>query len=164
MTTGHRPAAILFGLLFLISLACSGSSGSGSDRTPTQPDGAVVFETVLKARNPSGQGSARREVIRDQASWQAAWAEIQGDGSAAPAIDFSQEMVVLAAMETQGCVSDVTIRSIVREGGELAVDVLEAPPAPNCVCITSERPVHAVRLPLSEAPVRFTVERGQTTC
>jgi len=157
-----RPAALLFALLFLTSLACSGSNGG--DQTPTQPDGTVAFETVVKTRNPSGQGSTRREVIRDQAAWQAAWTEIQGEGSAAPAIDFGQEMVVLAAMETQGCVAEVTIRSIVREGGGLVVDVLEAPPAPNCVCITSERPVHAVRVPLSQEPVRFTVERGQTAC
>jgi hypothetical protein len=73
-------------------------------------------------------------------------------------------MVIVAAMETQGCVSKVTIRGIVREGNRLVVDLLEAPPAPNCVCITSERPLHIVRLPRVDGPVRFEIERGQTSC
>jgi hypothetical protein len=73
-------------------------------------------------------------------------------------------MVILAAMETQGCVSRVTIRSVTRTADALLVDVLEAPPAPNCVCITSERPIHVIRLERVDLPERFEVERGVTSC
>jgi len=44
------------------------------------------------------------------------------------------------------------------------VDVLEAPPASNCVCITSERPIHVVRVPKTGGEARFAVEQGQTNC
>jgi len=81
-----------------------------------------------------------------------------------PAVDFSRDMVLAAAMETQSCVSRVTIRSVTQARGELVVDLLEAPPAANCICITAERPLHVVRLRQSAAPVRFEVTRGQTSC
>jgi hypothetical protein len=44
------------------------------------------------------------------------------------------------------------------------VDLLEAPPASNCICFVSERPIHVVRLPRSADPVRFEAERGVTPC
>jgi hypothetical protein len=132
-----------------------------------QPTGSISFETLLQQSNPGQTGDTVREAVRDEAAWSALWAKLR-EGSSLPAepptVDFRSEMVIAAAMETQGCVSKVTIRRIVREGNGLAVDLLEAPPAPNCVCITSERPLHIVRLSRAEGPVRFDVERGQTSC
>lgn len=127
----------------------------------------MELQTIVQQSNPGQRGESVREVVRDEASWRALWAKLR-EGSALPeeppAVDFAREMVAVAAMETQACVSRVTIRSAARTGSELVLDVLEAPPAPNCVCITSERPVHVVRLPRVDAPERFTVERGQTAC
>lgn len=164
-----RPLALVLAgtVAGLLSLACNGSSRSG----PTLPDEPepVAFETLIQRSVPGQSGGEVREVARDAAAWDSLWSRLrQGAGAtlpeAPPAVDFSRDMVIAAAMGTQGCVSRVTIRGIVRAGGALVVDLLEAPPAPNCICVTSERPLHAVRLPLSPDPVRFEVTRGQTSC
>jgi hypothetical protein len=143
-------------LLVLLVAACHGTLA-------TEPGGPVAFQTIAQAAVPGQTGTARREVVRDAAAWRAVWDELRA-GEPLPAVDFATEMVVVAAMENQPCVSRVTIRAIALERGTLAVDVLEAPPAPNCVCVVSERPFHLVRLRRLDAPARFTVERGQTSC
>jgi hypothetical protein len=157
-----------FVLAGLLTLACNGSARTES---PTAPGpGNVAFETILQRSIPSQSGGEIREVARDEASWTVLWGRLRQGGGAGflpaepPAVDFSQDMVIAAAMETQSCVSKVTIRNITQGRGELVVDLLEAPPAPNCICITSERPLHVVRLPRSAEPVRFAVERGVTSC
>jgi hypothetical protein len=156
-----------FGLI-LTALACNGASYSNS---PSEPgSGSVAFETILQRSIPGQTGDRIREVARDDASWTALWNRLrQGGGEGflpaqPPAVDFSRDIVIAAALETQSCVSKVTIRNIVQRRGELVVDLLEAPPAPNCVCITSERPLHIVRLRRSADPVRFDAEQGVTSC
>jgi len=151
--------------VFLLVAACS--------HAPDSPIGApaeaaaLPFETIVQRSIPGQSGPERREVVRDQSAWQAAWGSLR-EGSdlptEPPAVDFAREMVILAAMETQSCVSRVTIRSVTRTDGALVVDLLEAPPAPNCVCITSERPIHVIRLERVDLPERFEVERGVTSC
>jgi hypothetical protein len=146
--------------LALAAASChAGTGGPG-----TEP---VTLETIVQASNPGQGGERRQEVIRDDAAWRTAWSEIR-EGSSLPAeppaVDFSREMVILAAMATQGCVARVTIGSVTPGGGELVIAVTEAPPAPNCVCITSERPIHIVRAPKLEGRPRFVVTQGQTSC
>lgn len=167
--TGALRAWAATGLL-LAGLAGCGSSGPAAPENKQENgrnEGTLELQTIVQQSNPGQGGETVREVVRDEATWRALWAQLR-EGSALseepPAVDFAREMVAVAAMETQACVSRVTIRSAVRTGNELVLDVLEAPPAPNCVCITSERPIHVVRLPKVDAPERFTVERGQTSC
>ena len=152
----------------LPALACNGASYSNS---PSEPgSGNVAFETILQRSIPGQTGDRIRDVARDDASWTALWNRLrQGGGEGflpaqPPAVDFSRDMVIAAALETQSCISKVTIRNVVQGRGELVVDLLEAPPAPSCVCITSERPLHVVRLRKSSDRVRFDVERGVTSC
>lgn len=155
----------LLGGMLMAAVSC------GSDGAKPVPPGnqapPLELETLVQQSIPGQTGETVREVIRDQAAWTAMWAKLR-EGSALsetpPAVDFTQDMVIVAAMEMQPCVSKVTVRSAVKRGGELVVDVLEAPPAPNCVCITAERPIHVVRLSKVDAPTRFDVERGQTPC
>lgn len=149
-------------------LVLAGVAGCGSSAPAAAPEaGSLELQTVVQQSNPGQAGEALREVARDEAAWRALWAKLR-EGSQLPeeppAVDFTSEMVAAAAMGTQSCVSKVTIRSAARVGDELVFDILEAPPAPNCVCITAERPIHVVRLPKVDAPERFTVERGQTPC
>lgn len=149
-------------LVFLLAAACSNAPAREKPAAAALP-----FETLVQASNPGQSGTSRREVIRDETAWRTVWAEIR-EGSSLPeeppAVDFGREMVILAALETQGCVSRVTIRAVTRTADEVVVDLLEAPPAPNCVCITSERPIHLVRLERVDLPVRFDAERGVTEC
>jgi hypothetical protein len=154
---------LLSGLLMAAS--CDGAKpGTAAQGAPLE------LETLVQQSIPGQGGETVREVIRDQAAWAAMWAKLR-EGSALPetppAVDFSRDMVIVAAMQTQSCVSRVTVRSAIpaiASGGELVVNILEAPPAPNCICFTSERPIHAVRLPRVDAPARFDVEQGQTPC
>jgi hypothetical protein len=153
--------ALLGGLLMAAS--CDGAKPAPSaNQTPP-----LELETLVQQSIPGQGGETVREVIRDQAAWTAMWAKLR-EGSALPetppAVDFKKDMVIVAAMQTQPCVSRVTVRSAAESGGELVVGILEAPPAPNCVCFTSERPIHAVRVRKTDAPPRFDVEQGQTPC
>jgi len=153
---------LLSGLL--LAAACS----SPAPARDSAPAAAVLpFETLLQRSIPGQSGPSRREVIHDQEAWQKAWTEIR-EGSdlpaEPPAVDFDRQMVILAALETQSCVSRVTLRTVTRTAGALVVDLLEAPPAPNCVCITAERPLHVIRLERVDLPARFEAERGVTSC
>jgi hypothetical protein len=155
--------------MVLLVLACSGNGSN--DPLPSSPgSGAVAFETIAQRSIPSQSGGTIREAARDKAAWNALWSRLREGGGEGflppepPAVDFSRDMVIAAAMETQSCISKVTIRGIIQRRGELVVDLLEAPPGANCVCIVSERPIHVVRLPRSADPVRFEVEQGETTC
>jgi hypothetical protein len=151
----------------LLVLACRGSAIPGPP--PRTAPAEIVLETVLQRSIPGQSGGEVREVARDQDSWKALWDRLREGGGDVlptdpPAVDFKKDLVIAAAMPTQPCVSKVTIRGIARSGGELVVDLLEAPPAPNCTCFVSERPLHIVRLPRSADPVRFEAERGVTPC
>jgi hypothetical protein len=149
-----------------LALACSGSSAAPK---PPGGDGGVIFETLLQRSIPGQPGDRIQEAARDQAAWKALWDRLrEGENGILPAdpppVDFTHDMVIVAAMPNQPCVSKVTIRKVTRTGGTLIVDLLEAPPAPNCTCFVSERPLHVIRLPKSEGPVRFEVEQGVTSC
>jgi hypothetical protein len=150
----------------LLVLACRGSATP--DPNPGTAPAEIVLETTLQRSIPGQGGGEIREVARDEAAWKTLWDRLREGGGVLPAdppaVDFTKSMVIAAAMPTQPCVSKVTIRGVRRSGGELVVDLLEAPPAPNCTCFVSERPLHVVRLPRSADPVRFEAERGVTPC
>jgi hypothetical protein len=154
----------LFAAACLLTLACRGTSAA--PKVPMNED--IAFETLLQRSIPGQAGGEIREAARDEAAWKALWDRLrEGSGvlpAEPPVVDFSRDMVIVAAMPTQGCVSKVTLRKITRSTGGLEVDLLEAPPAPNCTCIVSERPLHVVRLPKADGAVRFEVEVGQTSC
>ncbi|HYN22871.1 MAG TPA: hypothetical protein VE078_18060 [Thermoanaerobaculia bacterium] len=152
------------GLMAAVASLLSGASCHGDMTTEVN---FLKLETIVQQSNPGQAGGTVREVVKDQAAWSALWAELRkGSGlpEEPPAVDFAREMVIVAAMETQSCVSRVTVKSAGDTGGELVVDILEEPPAPNCVCITAERPIHVVRLRRADAPPHFAVQRGQTNC
>jgi hypothetical protein len=165
----------------LLALACAGSAEP--PRTPAAaakpaPAAPVVapapvpppFTTLVQRAIPGQSGGEIRKVARDGDAWLALWAELREGASAdllpveAPAIDFAREMVLVVAMPTQSCFSEVGVQSVAKENGELVVHLREAPPAPNCRCFVAARPLHAIRLPRHDGAVRFVVERGETPC
>jgi hypothetical protein len=163
--------ATLFSMAALLALACAGSAEPPRGRrpAPAQPPPAAP-ETIVQRSIPGQSGGEIRQVARDAAAWRALWAELRQGAPAdllpeePPQVDFRREMVAVAAMPTQPCIGQVTVRSVVRDRGGLVVSLLEAPPAPNCRCMVASRPLHAVRLPRLEGAVRFVAERGQTPC
>ncbi len=152
----------------LLTLACRGTAAARSEGRGTRRDHAIS--------KPSSSAPSPASPATSSATWPgtrppgriSGTACAQGDGgilpAEPPAVDFTRDMVLVAAMPTQSCVAKVTIRGVTQTGGELVVDLLEAPPAPNCVCIVAERPLHVVRLPKVDGEVRFDVEVGVTSC
>jgi hypothetical protein len=145
--------------------ACGSSGAKAADSAAAAVP--VPFATVVQISVPGQSGKQQQAVVRDADAWRTTWAELRKDSALAeepPAVDFDREMVVLAAMETQGCVSRVTIRSISRKDDSAVVDVLEEPPAANCRCIVSARPIHAVRVQKISGDVSFTTTKGEMSC
>jgi hypothetical protein len=174
-------AAGLFTVLSaaLLALACAGSAepprtpADTYPAAPTSPAPAPVpppFTTLVQRAIPGQSGAEIRKVARDGDAWLALWAELREGAPAdllpveAPAIDFAREMALVVAMPTQSCFSEVAVQSVAKEYGELVVHLREAPPAPNCRCFVAARPLHAIRLPRHDGPVRFVVEQGVTPC
>lgn len=154
------PRTVLAAVLFLGLAACAGAA---------RPARTVPFQTLDQRGIPGQSGGEIRQVARDEDSWRALWAQLREGGGETlpeepPTIDFEREMAIAVAMPTQSCVSKVTIQTVVRQGKGAVVNLLEAPPAPNCVCIVSQRPIHVIRLPRIEGEVRFAARRGQTSC
>lgn len=171
MNTLHRLLIALgifalFGICF--GTACAGVSSAGdAGEASERTGGAVTFTTLAQAAVPGQSGGEIRQVIRDAATWSQVWGQLQAGSSlpeAPPVIDWKTDMVIVAAMPTQSCVSKVTLRSITAEGGSLVADALEEPSSPSCKCITSQRPFHAVRLARSDAEVRFAVTAKPRVC
>jgi hypothetical protein len=167
-----KPAAstsLILGTAGLLTLACLGASAAAGHRHPRPGSNAVAFETLVQRSIPGQQGGQLREVIHDTAAWKDLWSSLRERDSGVlahqePPVDFEKSMVILVAMPTQSCVSKVTIRGITHPPGALVVDLLEAPPAPNCVCMVAQRPIHAVAVPRTDDPVRFVVTQGVTPC
>jgi len=150
------------GFLAVAFFACGGresrAASPSEPQAPPAPAAAVAFTTLAQTAVPGQNGLELREVIRDTATWNQIWASLrQGSAlpAAAPAVDFTKDMVLVAALPTQSCVSQVTIRSITGDATNLRVDLLEEPASPDCKCITAQRPFHAVRLARSEGAVQF---------
>lgn len=161
------PRAALAAVLF-VAFACAGAADPPRP-APSRAARTVAFQTIEQRAIPGQSGGEIRKVARDEASWRALWAELrQGCGDALPEeppeVDFLSETAIVVAMPTQSCVSKVTIQSVVRERTGTVVNLLEAPPAPNCTCIVAQRPFHVIRVPRIEGDVRFVAKRGQTPC
>jgi hypothetical protein len=169
----NRPGVVAsLSAVALLALACAGVAAPPQDRA-AKGGKPVAFTTIVQQAIPGQAGQQVRAVARDADTWRALWAALRKDGGETlpaepPAVDFPREMVLAVAMPTQSCVSKVTIQSIGHlgnpSGGTLLVNLLEAPPAPNCRCIVASRPIHAVRLPRTAGTPRFVVTRGQTSC
>ena len=163
------PRAVLAVVLSL-AFACAGDADPPrSAAAAARPARTVAFQTIDQRGIPGQSGGEIRKVARDETSWRALWAELrQGGGEVLPEeppeVDFLRETAIVVAMPTQSCVSKVTIQSVVREGKGAVVNLLEAPPAPNCICAVAQRPLHVIRVPRIEGEVRFVARRGQTTC
>jgi len=168
MTIAFR-ALVALGVFGLFGI-CFGTACVGSASSPSEPGGAIFFTTLAQAAVPGQSGGQIRQVIRDAATLAQVWAELRVGSAlseAPPAVDFKIDMVVVAAMATQPCVSQVTVQAITGDAGKtgnIRVDVLEEPPASNCRCIVSQRPFHVVKLPRTDGSVQFSVTSKPRAC
>ncbi len=120
----------------------------------------------------NGEGAYEREaqqVIRDEASWRALWTKLHANMTpepARPAVDFSKEMLVVAAMGSRGHGGyRVTIDAASMKDGVLTVNVTETSPGANCMNVMMmTAPVTIARLPASSGEVKFDVVRKTVPC
>jgi hypothetical protein len=137
----------------MLLAACGGGPSSTKTRLeitqnytpaiPTEAQPASIQHIALQAfaggsLTHSGIHSARREVIRDAATWQSAWSEIFAGTSpqpALPAVDFSTRMVLLAAegdQATGGFAIFIDAAFTTLDGSVIAA-VTTASPGPGCL-------------------------------
>jgi hypothetical protein len=92
----------------------------------------------------TGIGEARRLVIRNANAWADFWSEL-GVGDR-PEIDFTRDVVVaVAAGQKSTGGHEIAIQQVRQVNGELAVDVVEISPGPNCMTTASlTQPVDVV--------------------
>ncbi|HEY8210989.1 MAG TPA: protease complex subunit PrcB family protein [Myxococcaceae bacterium] len=117
----------------------------------------------------SGFKEPARLVIRDQQAWASAWATLMKPNPGAsgpPIVDFSSEMVILAAMGERnrgGFGIDMTEAALASDA--LYVSVLETSPGVSCVttdAITS--PVALTRVARYDGEVKFSENARTTDC
>lgn len=95
----------------------------------------------------TGISEARRLVIRDANTWAEFWSEL-GVGER-PAVDFSRDVVVVAAAgQRPSGGHEIVVDRVSQTDGELAVEVVETTPGPNCMTTSSlTQPVDVVLVP-----------------
>jgi len=144
----------------LFALGCNEGS------SPTEPIVTPPTVTSVYKSQSSGIHAQRGELIFDNERWAAVWAEIHDGGTAPslPAVDFSTDMIVLAALGDQpdGC-WQLQISSVRPEVVRVVVNATATHPPAGCGCPTTiSNPVHVVRTTKLEAEGQFTFSRTIT--
>ncbi len=126
----------------------------------------VTHLTSLYAANDAFTGETML-VIRDQQSWESLWSRMthnQSPPPALPAVDFSQDMVLVA---TPGGSTgrSVKITGATALDSELRVDVTITSPGSHCYLpAVVETPVDVATTPMREGTVTFRITRKVRNC
>ena len=148
-------------------------AGCGSPDV-TQPVGPTVPLVRLRAdpysfSSYSGFEAPTRLVVRDAATWAAVWQQIYDRETPVPplpAIDFSREMIVVAALGSRGTGG----YSILLEGATETADgtaVTVKSTSPGSTCLVTEaltQPIDVARLPLRSGSVTFIEQTHVAKC
>jgi hypothetical protein len=145
--------------LCLALTACSGAFASGQPSpSPVAVvrlrDGSVAFSTYTGVRD------SLRTVVRDSLLWRQLWERINQPffpRPSLPLIDFSREMIVVAALGSRPSEGyDVVIERVEQDSTGIEVALRRATPAPGCpVAAVVTQPLDLARIPASDQPVRF---------
>ena len=164
------------GSAVLIALALPLQSCASQD-TPTAPPGlpsdavAVEFDRfdAIGGALIGGPQEPVRSVVRDEQSWLEFWGVLTAvlrPAPDAPAVDFTRDMVLVAAMgsrPTGGYV--ISIEGAYTSDGALYVDVLERSPGVGCLSAqVMTFPVTAVRVRVHAGSVRFVTREESGPC
>jgi len=108
-------------------------------------------------------------AIRSEREWLAMWRRItasHGDPPPRPEVDFSHEMLLLAAMGAQPSGGyRIRIERVLDDGAELEAHVVQTSPGPRCGAIAAiTHPVDVIRIAASPKPVRWLVRQEVTDC
>jgi hypothetical protein len=150
----------------LLSSGCAGPTEIATLRNETAtPAENVVPITRLRSEPWSfayhtGMTDSVRLTIRDAAQWQQVWSVIEQGSSpktAPPAIDFAQEMVVVAALGTRNSGGfSIYVDSAYQHSDRIEVVIRKVSPGKQCGTTGAlTQPVDLARMPVSSLPVTF---------
>jgi hypothetical protein len=129
---------------------------------------AVASAAALAQSSPvpfvsiaTGMSAAYRNpthvVVRDAGGWQSLWTRAHGPrAAAAPAVDFTREMVVAMFAGTASGARTLTISRVAHDADAVVVSyVLHLAPSPDGESTPAAAPYHIIRTARSTLPVRF---------
>ncbi|HEX5776209.1 MAG TPA: protease complex subunit PrcB family protein, partial [Caulobacteraceae bacterium] len=148
-----------------------------TDRGAVPPANLPAGITILRFPEPIEQyfrySSALNDpanfVVTGPAEWDAVWRRIvarHGNPPGPPPVDFSREMLLVAAMGTQPTGGyAIRIDRVIDNGTFLEALVTRTSPGPRCGATAAlTNPVDVVRVPVSTKPVRWAMSDVQTVC
>jgi hypothetical protein len=158
--------------------ACAGSDSAsppGDVVTPPGDPGKTI--TVVRLRSEpysfaynTGLVESDRIVVRDAATWQTVWNKVwqnAGDVPPLPAVDFSSEMILVAALGSRNSGGYGILIDGATEAGDDGIDVVIRSISPGSGCGTTlalTQPVDIARLPLRAGKIEFTERAEVTSC
>jgi hypothetical protein len=102
------------------------------------------------------EGPPRRIVLRDRVMWKALWQEIYRETKALPEVDFTTEMLVVAAYGTTAMRRQVIVEAASLDATGLTIAIRTDRVFGSCFEMPSvAAPLRVVRLPRSDVPVVF---------
>jgi hypothetical protein len=161
-----------FLLLALGALACGSPAGRGGveplrgEPVPVLP---LPEEAQAHFRFHGGWCAPARQVVRTAEEWEASWAELTAGYEpvpAAPAVDFGEEMLLVAAMgeRTSGGYT-IEVEAAALDGGTLRARLVETSPGPTCATTQAITcPAAAVRVPRHVGAVAFETDEVVLDC
>lgn len=156
-------------IVLALAVACAGcDSNSPSPTTPHLPAGPVAM-VVLSTTQSSGVHGSRRQVIREDAAFAAAWDEIFEPflpPPPRPEVDFEQSVVAIAASgeRPNGCYL-ISADEAFSNGVHIVVRVTESEPGPLCSCTANlVEPVAVVQVPRAGGDVVFETRTETLAC
>lgn len=138
------------------------------DVLPGEPVQLVRLHEYFPADN-SGFDAQARLVVTSQGEWEAAWQRIwqnERPVPAAPAVDFSREVVLVAAMGSRSSGGHhIQLQQAAAQSGTVAVRVVETSPGSECfVTAAITEPVDVVKLPRTSLSIEFQTVRAVHNC
>ena len=146
-----------------------GEDGAQREEPGIPDDASATSFDVIYTAELSGVLDARRTVIRDPEAWSSFWAEATSillPEPPVPAVDFDNEMVIVAASgeRTTGGYT-IAIDEVLESDVDLFVVVKESSPGADCVVTQAlTAPVTAVRVARSDGSVSFEEVDEELSC
>jgi hypothetical protein len=165
---------VLFSLS-LICMSCSPASRPSEDATSGREPAAALSVQPLDSslqnyyRYSSGYSDSARLVIRTSEEWARVWARMvsnHGPTPTTPTIDFSREVVIVAAMGTRATGGyTIAVTSVSEDAAGLVATVVSTSPGRTCGTTAAlTAPVDIVRVNRLNVPVRFVEQQSVHDC
>jgi hypothetical protein len=120
-------------------------------------------------RYSSGYADSARLVIRNKDEWAQIWSRLvsnHGPTPATPEIDFSRDVVIVAAMGTRATGGyTIAVSNVAEDGAGLVATVVSTSPGRTCGTTAAlTAPVDIVKVNRLDVPVRFVEQQSVHDC